>query len=97
MTMTMNEQMVRDLSLYLKPDRIEELIRYGQRDFEEMGVVDQIIDFFDGDDLIRRCYHFSKTSDEYYGRLLDGRRASEDGTLNELLKLDTLTTSRRDF
>jgi hypothetical protein len=96
MAMTMNEQMIRDYSLYLKPERIAEFAGYRQTDFEEMGDIDRITDFFDGDDLIQRCYHF-KTLDDDLGFLLDGRRASPDGTLNELLKLETLTTERRDF
>ncbi|GHU14899.1 hypothetical protein AGMMS50225_27670 [Betaproteobacteria bacterium] len=92
--MTMNEQMLRDYSLYLKPEGIEEFTRRRLEQFEVWGDVDWIADVFDGDDLIQRFYHFSKVDIEW---VLDGRRASDDGTLNELLKLDTLTTSRRDF
>ncbi|MDR3087826.1 MAG: hypothetical protein LBU45_07755 [Azoarcus sp.] len=96
MAMTMNEQMIRDYSLYLKPDRVEEFTRNKLEDFEERGGIDRITDVFDGDDLIQRFYHFSKTPVESSGQVLDGRRASLDGTLNELLKLETLTTERRE-
>jgi hypothetical protein len=85
--MTMNEQMIRDYSLYLKPDHIEGSRRDFKSGFERYGDIVAIDDVYDGKDLIERRYKTSVESP--YGMLLDGIRASEDNTLNRLLGLET--------
>jgi hypothetical protein len=81
----MNEQMIRDYSLYLKPSHIEDFKRNREEERPVFGDVAIIEDTYDGEDLIDRRYRYAIGG----GMVLEGLRASEDNTLNRLLRLET--------
>jgi hypothetical protein len=91
--MTMTEQCIRDYSYFIEPDRMQDFARNRREELAMLGDYVRIIDKYDGDDLISRTYCRSYGND--YGYLLDGRRASEDGTLNIIRDMETLTTDRK--
>jgi len=82
-TMTLTEQMFSDFRKFWKPECVQERMRNMREDMEtHYGEVTRIIETWDGDDLIARRYQCAV----FGGFFLEGIRASEDNTLNRLIR-----------
>jgi len=80
------EQMLSDYKHYIKEERWDEFVQQRIWDVEECGEYVNILDVWDGEDLIERIYQKEHNLGTPYGFGLIGCRASKDGTLNKLLE-----------
>jgi len=81
----LTQQMIDDYKHYLKESHWPDFARFSREDDVDYGPVLNIIDEYDGDNLISRIYQRKDNLGTSHGRKLDGFRASHDCTLNLLL------------